>query len=157
MTTKLAGKDTYFLPFNQGSNGTGADGGAGNPPNPNGYPTAYLWENVFQKDSNTIHYKYHIHRFFRISRIIPLPIALHFIFRILNPCCIIQRRLRLKIADFKGSAPVLESVSQDMQHSIHITGIIKSNTEFARPNGCMTETHAKYVFSLIREFWRIFA
>lgn len=51
MTTKLAGKDTYFLPFNQGSNGAGFDGGAGNPPNPNGYPTSYLWENVFQKDS----------------------------------------------------------------------------------------------------------
>ena len=51
MTTKLAGKDTYFLPFNQGSNGAGSDGGAGNPPNPDGYPTAYLWENVFQKDS----------------------------------------------------------------------------------------------------------
>ena len=51
MTTKLAGKDTYFLPFNQGSNGAGRDGGQGNPPNPNGYPTAYLWEQVFQKDS----------------------------------------------------------------------------------------------------------
>ncbi len=51
MTTKLAGKDTYFLPFNQGSNGAGHDGGAGNPPNPNGYPTAYLWEEVFRKDS----------------------------------------------------------------------------------------------------------
>ena len=51
MATKLAGKDTYFLPFNQGSNGAGRDGGKGNPPNPNGYPTAYLWENVFQKDS----------------------------------------------------------------------------------------------------------
>ncbi len=51
MTTQLAGKDTYFLPFNQGSNGAGNDGGKGNPPNPNGYPTAYLWEEVFQKDS----------------------------------------------------------------------------------------------------------
>ena len=51
MTTKLAGKDTRFLPFNQGSNGAGQDGGAGNPPNPSGYPTAYLWEQVFQKDS----------------------------------------------------------------------------------------------------------
>lgn len=51
MTTKLAGKDTYFLPFNQGSNGAGNDGGKGNPANPNGYPTAYLWEYVFQKDS----------------------------------------------------------------------------------------------------------
>ncbi len=51
MTTKLAEKDTYFLPFNQGSNRAGSDGGAGNPPNPNGYPTAYLWENIFQKDS----------------------------------------------------------------------------------------------------------
>ena len=51
MTTQLAGKDTYFLPFNQGSNGAGRDGGKGNPSNPNGYPTAYLWEEVFQKDS----------------------------------------------------------------------------------------------------------
>ena len=40
MTTKLAGKSTYFLPFNQG------DGmGAGNPPAPEGkYKTSYLWE-----------------------------------------------------------------------------------------------------------------
>ncbi len=51
MTTKLAGKDTYFLPFNQGSNGAGVDGGKGNPVNPDGYPTAYLWEYVFSKDS----------------------------------------------------------------------------------------------------------
>lgn len=51
MATKLAGKDTYFLPFNQGSAGAGRDGGKGNPPNPDGYPTAYLWEQVFQKDS----------------------------------------------------------------------------------------------------------
>ena len=51
MATKLAGQDTYFLPFNQGSNGAGNDGGAGNPPNADGYPTAYLWENVFRADS----------------------------------------------------------------------------------------------------------
>ena len=51
MTTKLAGKDTFFLPFNQGSNGAGNDGGKGNPANPDGYPTAYLWEQVLQKDS----------------------------------------------------------------------------------------------------------
>ena len=51
MTTKLAGKDTNFLPFNQGSNGAGHDGGKGNPPNSKNYPTAYLWEQVFQKDS----------------------------------------------------------------------------------------------------------
>lgn len=51
MTTKLDGKNTFFLPFNQGSNGAGRDGGKGNPSNPNGYPTAYLWEEVFQKDS----------------------------------------------------------------------------------------------------------
>lgn len=51
MTTKLAGKDTFFLPFNQGSNGAGNDGGKGNPANPDGYPTAYLWDYVFQKDS----------------------------------------------------------------------------------------------------------
>lgn len=51
MATKLAGKETVFLPFNQGSNGAGNDGGKGNPANPDGYPTAYLWEQVFQKDS----------------------------------------------------------------------------------------------------------
>ncbi len=51
MATKLAKGDTYFLPFNQGSNGAGRDGGKGNPANPNGYPTAYLWEQVLQKDS----------------------------------------------------------------------------------------------------------
>ena len=51
MTAQLAGKDTNFLPFNQGSSGAGRDGGRGNPPNPNGYPTSYLWEEVFQKDS----------------------------------------------------------------------------------------------------------
>ena len=51
MTTQIAGKETLFLPFNQGSNGAGRDGGRGNPANPNGYPTAYLWEQVFQKDS----------------------------------------------------------------------------------------------------------
>lgn len=47
MTTKLAGANTFFLPFNKGQ----ADGGAGNPPNPNGYATSYLWEEVLQRDS----------------------------------------------------------------------------------------------------------
>ena len=51
MTTQLAGKNTSFIPFNQGSNGAGHDGGRGNPANPDGYPAAYFWENVFQKDS----------------------------------------------------------------------------------------------------------
>jgi len=51
MTTKLAKGDTYFLPFNQGSNGAGNDGGKGNPANPDGYPTSYLWEDVLRKDS----------------------------------------------------------------------------------------------------------
>lgn len=51
MTTKLEGKNTYFLPFNQGSEGAGRDGGKGNPANPDGYPTAYLWEYVFEKNS----------------------------------------------------------------------------------------------------------
>lgn len=51
MATKLAGKDTYFLPFNQGSNGPGKDGGAGNPINHNDYQTAYIWKEVFTKDS----------------------------------------------------------------------------------------------------------
>lgn len=51
MTTHLNGKDTFFLPFNQGSNGAGNVGGAGNPENPHGYATSYLWEEVLTKDS----------------------------------------------------------------------------------------------------------
>ena len=51
MTTKLAGDKTFFLPFNQGSNGAGNDGGKGNPSNPDGYPTDYLWKDVFNADS----------------------------------------------------------------------------------------------------------
>ena len=50
MTTKLDGAKTYFLPFNQGSNGAGEVGGAGNPENKNGYITSYLWEKVLQRD-----------------------------------------------------------------------------------------------------------
>lgn len=51
MTTRLQGANTYFLPFNQGSNGSGNVGGKGNPQNPDGYQTAYLWEKVLTKDS----------------------------------------------------------------------------------------------------------
>ena len=52
MTTELKGTDTYFLPFNQGSNGAGNDGGAGNPQaEDDNYVTSYIWENVLQKDS----------------------------------------------------------------------------------------------------------
>ncbi|WP_299237060.1 type I restriction endonuclease [uncultured Halomonas sp.] len=49
MTTKLAGKDTYFLPFNRGTE----EGGAGNPPAPDeaSYATGYLWEEVFAPDA----------------------------------------------------------------------------------------------------------
>ena len=50
MTTKLAKNKTYFLPFNQGSNGAGQVGGAGNPANPNGSPSSYLWEEVLQRN-----------------------------------------------------------------------------------------------------------
>ncbi|MCI6583721.1 MAG: type I restriction endonuclease [Mobiluncus sp.] len=46
MTTRLAGKDTVFLPFN-----LGRDGGAGNPANPSGAATSYLWEQIWQRDS----------------------------------------------------------------------------------------------------------
>ena len=51
MTTHLKGENTYFLPFNQGSKGAGNVGGRGNPENPTGYATSYLWEKVLQKDN----------------------------------------------------------------------------------------------------------
>jgi len=49
VATQLAGPKTRFLPFNQGK-----FGGAGNPPVPptqKGYPTAYLWEKIWSRDS----------------------------------------------------------------------------------------------------------
>lgn len=46
MTTKLAGAGTFFLPFNIGDNF-----GKGNPINPTGHRTAYLWEDVFTRQS----------------------------------------------------------------------------------------------------------
>ena len=46
MTTQLQKDKTRFLPFNQGSNGAGNIGDGGNPENPDGYPTSYLWERV---------------------------------------------------------------------------------------------------------------
>ncbi len=51
MTTQLLGPATRFIPFNQGSNGSGVTGGAGNPVNPFGYTVSYLWEKVLQKDN----------------------------------------------------------------------------------------------------------
>jgi type I restriction enzyme, R subunit len=46
MTTKLDGPDTFFLPFNLGDNF-----GKGNPPNPFGHKTAYLWDEIFTRQS----------------------------------------------------------------------------------------------------------
>lgn len=46
MTTHLRGKKTFFLPFDRGR-----DGGAGNKPALMGYPTSYLWEEVWAPDS----------------------------------------------------------------------------------------------------------
>lgn len=46
MTTRLIGSATTFLPFNMGDHGA-----AGNPVNPNGHRTAYLWEQVWARDS----------------------------------------------------------------------------------------------------------
>ena len=42
--TKLSGKDSWFLPFDKGYND-----GAGNPPNPDGIMTDYLWKNILTK------------------------------------------------------------------------------------------------------------
>lgn len=46
MATRLSGRNTRFLHFNKG-----CGGGAGNPENPGGYKTAYLWEEVLERDS----------------------------------------------------------------------------------------------------------
>jgi len=46
MVTRLDGPGTVFLPFNLGDNGA-----KGNPVNPNGARTAYLWEQVWARES----------------------------------------------------------------------------------------------------------
>ena len=46
--THLKGKASWFLPFNRGWND-----GAGNPPNPNGLKTDYLWREVLTRPSLT--------------------------------------------------------------------------------------------------------
>ncbi len=46
--THLTGKSSWFLPFNQGWND-----GAGNPPNPNGLKTDYLWKRILTREGLT--------------------------------------------------------------------------------------------------------
>ena len=46
MTTRIDGSKTYWLPFNKGNNF-----GAGNPQNPAGYRSDYLWREMLAKDS----------------------------------------------------------------------------------------------------------
>ncbi len=46
--THLQGKASWFLPFNQGWND-----GAGNPPNPHGLKTDYLWKRILTRQSLT--------------------------------------------------------------------------------------------------------
>ncbi len=48
MCTELKGKKSWFLPFDQGWND-----GAGNPPNPNGLKTDYLWKKILSPESTT--------------------------------------------------------------------------------------------------------
>ncbi|MBO5871268.1 MAG: type I restriction endonuclease subunit R, partial [Bacteroidaceae bacterium] len=50
MATHLQGASTYFLPFNQGSNGAGNVGDGGNPKCDDGYATSYLWERVLSPE-----------------------------------------------------------------------------------------------------------
>lgn len=51
LTTELKKEKTFFIPFNQGSNGAGKVGGAGNPEREDGgYVTSYLWEHILQRD-----------------------------------------------------------------------------------------------------------
>ncbi|MBI2238630.1 MAG: type I restriction endonuclease subunit R [Actinobacteria bacterium] len=49
MTTKLERRATRFLPFNRGSDPGATACGAGNAPNPDGYATSYLWEQVWER------------------------------------------------------------------------------------------------------------
>lgn len=74
MTTKLAGKGTVFLPFNKGRNK-----GAGNPDNPTGYKTAYLWEDIWSKDrwldilARYVHYQRTVDRDGKVKEAVIFP------------------------------------------------------------------------------------
>jgi type I restriction enzyme R subunit len=59
MTTRLEGEATRFLPFNRGHNL-----GKGNPPNPDGHKTSYLWEHVWSRDA----WLDILHRFIHVER-----------------------------------------------------------------------------------------
>ena len=59
MTTQLDGQHTRFLPFNLGH-----DLGPGNPPNPHGHKTSYLWERVWARDA----WLDILHRFIHVER-----------------------------------------------------------------------------------------
>ncbi|MGR1196022.1 type I restriction endonuclease subunit R [Alloscardovia omnicolens] len=50
MTTRLAGKDTFFLPFNLGQ-GEGVNTGKGNPRCEDDFPVSYMWKDILTKDS----------------------------------------------------------------------------------------------------------
>lgn len=76
MTTKLNGEKTYFLPFNQGSNGAGQIGGKGNPNNVEDFGTSYLWKNVLKKDklleilAKFLHLEYDKRKTFKTGKMI---------------------------------------------------------------------------------------
>lgn len=57
-TTRLNGRDTVFMPFNRGYNL-----GAGNPPSWKGFSTAYLWEQLWARDSLLNLFQYFVHEF----------------------------------------------------------------------------------------------
>lgn len=57
-TTQLSGDNTRFIPFNQGNNL-----GAGNPPSWKDFPTAYLWQQIWARDSILNLVQYFIHEY----------------------------------------------------------------------------------------------
>lgn len=57
-TTKLEGATTYFIPFNRGDRN-----GAGNPHDFNGFATAYLWEQVWARESVLNLIQYFVHEY----------------------------------------------------------------------------------------------
>ena len=57
-TTHLKGKDTFFFPFNKGRYG----GEQADPPSYSGFSTAYLWEEIWSKDSILNLIQHFLHR-----------------------------------------------------------------------------------------------
>ena len=88
---------------------------------------------VFQlkgEHRDAVEHQHHIHALFRISREIPLAVALDGVCRPLGGRRLIQGRFRLKIAHPKTQSAMLETVAQDREQTFRLAGGVERRAEF---------------------------